>query len=98
VRTRFDATRVKAGTFGYLIARNSSALPFRSVVRQLPSWLRPEPGMIQPEGESLLRARITADAPAGAASVEIEIEVTNMHAAPGRNLVVRTPVQIHVDR
>jgi hypothetical protein len=95
---RVDATRVKAGTFGYLIARNSSALPFRYVVRQSPSWLRLEPGMIQPEGESLLRARVTADAPAGAASVEIEIEVTNMHAEPGRNLVVRTPVQIHVDR
>jgi len=95
---RITAPRVKAGAFVHLRARNTSALPFRFIVRQAPPWFRLEPAAIAPEGESLLRARITRDAPEGVSSIQIELELTNFHAAPGRNVVVHMPLQIHVGR
>lgn len=95
---KFDAAKVKAGSFALLNARNTSALPFRYVVRDAPAWFRLEPGAIDPEADSLVRANITSKAPAGATTVEFELELTNVHVAPARNLVVRVPLQLHISR
>lgn len=95
---RITAPRAKAGAFVLLRARNASALPFRVAVRQAPDWFRMEPGAIQPEGDSLLRARLLRDAPAGAQSIDVDLELTNLHAAPGRTVVARTTLSIEVSR
>lgn len=95
---RITAPRAKAGAFVLLRARNASALPFRVAVRQAPDWFRMEPGAIQPEGASLLRARLLRDAPAGAQSIDVDLELTNLHAAPGRTVVARTTLSIEVSR
>jgi predicted metal-dependent phosphoesterase TrpH len=95
---RVGAARAKPGAFALLRARNASALPFRYVVRKAPDWFRLEPGAIAPERESLLRAQILPDAPAGTHSLEIDLELTNLHAAPGRHVVARAQVAIEVYR
>ena len=95
---RIQPKRVRAGTFALLRAQNPSALSFRYVVRKAPAWFLLEPATIQPRGESLLRARIARDAPAGRAAVEIVVELINVHAAPGRNVVARVPIDITVER
>jgi len=33
-------------------------------------------------------------APEGAHDVEVELEITNFHVAPGKNLIVRIPLKI----
>lgn len=93
---RFETARVRPGTFALLRARNLSALPFRFVARGAPDWLRLEPASVAAEGESLLRARIMPGAPAGEATADIELELTNVHPGPDRNLVVRVPLKVHV--
>lgn len=95
---RFEARRVKAGSFVYLVARNASAIPFRFIVHKAPDWFRPEPAEIAAGRDSLLRVRIMPGAPAGPASVDMELELTNVHTAPGRNLVATVPLQLHVER
>lgn len=94
----FEPATVRPGTFVFLRARNASALPFQFVVRRAPAWIRPEPAAIAVEGDSMLRVRILPDAPPGRASIEIEIELTNVHPGPGRNLIVRMPLRLEVVR
>jgi hypothetical protein len=89
--------RVKAGGFVLLRARNSSGLPFRYAVRQAPAWLRLEPASIAPASESLLRARVAADAPRGPQSIDVGLELTNLHTAPGKNAVARTVLRVTID-
>ena len=95
---RFETSRVKAGTFALLRARNVSALPFRFVVRRAPQWILLEQASIAPQRDALLRARIASDAPRGEANVEIALELTNVHPGPSRNLLVTLPLRIDVTR
>jgi hypothetical protein len=95
---RITAPRATPGAFVLLRARNPTALPFRYVVRQSPAWFRLEPGAVEPEAESLLRARILRDAPIGTHAIDLDLELTNLHAPPGRNVVARTPLSIEVYR
>ena len=87
----------KPGAFVFARATNVSALPFRFIQRA-PSWLRFESAAISPQGESLLRVRYVPDAPFGTHAIEVELELTNFHVAPGRNLVVRVPLNVEVNR
>lgn len=95
---RFDTTRIRPGTFALFRARNASALPFRFMARNAPGWLRFEAAAIAPEADSLLRARITADAPAGQTDVDVQFELTNVHVAPHRNLVITLPLRVDVTK
>jgi hypothetical protein len=81
--------------------RNSSGFPFQIRVRKAPEWLRevtpgePEDGTgIFAERTCGLRLNIARNAPAHLDSLELELEVVNLHTAPGRNLIVRLPLRV----
>jgi 3',5'-nucleoside bisphosphate phosphatase len=73
--------------------RNSSAFTFRYKPSKRPAWLRVEDSEIRPGTLSLWKPALMA-APEGTHNVEVELEVTNFHIAPGRNLIVRVPLKI----
>ena len=77
--------------------RNASAIPMRILVRRAPDWLVLIPP-IQVAGESLtiLRPGFTAAAPAGTHKVELQLEISNLHVAPDRNLIVTVPLTIQI--
>jgi len=74
--------------------QNHSALPFQLRLRSAPAWLGAGGGELKPEGALGIPLRLAKDAPAGNHEVELVYEVTNLHAAPDRNLVVRVAVSI----
>jgi hypothetical protein len=75
--------------------RNMSAIPMRIAVRQAPEWLVLTPPLQLPaESAAIIRPQLTREAPAGDQRVELTLEVTNLHTAPGRNLVVKVPLTI----
>ena len=75
---------------------NVSAIPFRLRPRPSPAWLSLEAVTVQPRVTSLLSLRISRDAPAGRHQVALQVEVTNLHTAPGQELVVTLPLDITV--
>jgi len=75
--------------------KNSSAFPFRYKFHQKPAWLRVDDGMIGPETLSLFKPALM-HAPPGTHKFNLELEITNFHVAPGRNLVVSVPLEITV--
>lgn len=76
--------------------QNASAISFRLRPRQAPAWVRLEAVTVQARATSLLSLPIARDAPAGRQRVALEVEVTNLHVGPGRELVVTVPVEFTV--
>jgi len=76
--------------------RNTSAIPFRIQVRQSPPWVRASGGELRAESILGIPLNIAKDAPAGLNRVSLELEITNVHTGPDRNLVVRLPLRIEV--
>jgi hypothetical protein len=73
--------------------RNRSAIPMRIHMRQQPAWLRPGSGVIPAQGELALAVGLERDAPA-ATDFVIELDVLNLHTAPGTSLIVRVPLTL----
>jgi 3',5'-nucleoside bisphosphate phosphatase len=88
--------KTQAGSGFGLRFRNPSAIPFEVKVLKAPEWFRARTATVHPESVSLLVTMIGRNAPVGAQNVEVELEVTNVHVAPGRNLVVRLPLSIQI--
>jgi hypothetical protein len=79
--------------------RNTSALPFRMVVRRAPEWLVfTNDVVLGPERLVIVRPAVTAEAPAGEHRIEVQVEVSNFHVAPGRNLTVTQPLTVQITR
>jgi hypothetical protein len=76
--------------------RNRSAIPFTVKVKSAPAWLRIDARNIPPERTAGFFVNAAKDAPAGLRDVAIELEVTNLHVEPERNLVVKVPVSVAV--
>lgn len=76
--------------------QNRSAIPYRIVLRRPPSWLRISSAELRPERITAVQLSITEKAPVGEHKLEAELEVTNLHVAPGRNLLVRIPLRIRI--
>jgi 3',5'-nucleoside bisphosphate phosphatase len=76
--------------------QNASAIPFRLRPRPGPAWVRLEAVTVQARATSLVSLPIERDAPAGRQRVALEVEVTNLHIGPGRELVVTVPLEITV--
>jgi len=71
--------------------RNTSAIPFKVRLKAAPPWFRFFVALeLKPEATTVLLPQIAADAPAG--PFEIQLEITNLHTGPGRNLVVTLPL------
>ena len=78
-----------------LRVRNTSAIPMRLAVRRAPEWLAfAGPLTLDAERVTVLRPSFDAAAPAGEHRVEIELEVSNLHVGPGRNLTVTIPLTV----
>ena len=86
------------GTHLALRIRNNSAIPFRLRIRQSPAWFHLGTKLIPAEGTSVLFPYIAREAPEGTHRFELELELTNLHTGPGRNLVVRVPLSVNVGR
>ena len=83
------------GTPLVLRVHNNSAIPFHFRIRQAPAWFSIETNVIAAEGTSLLFPSINSEAPEGSQRLELELELTNLHIGPGRNLVVRLPLSVN---
>ena len=78
--------------------RNSSAIPMHIVVRGAPEWLAvASPLKLEAESVTVVRPAFGA-APAGEHQMELTLEVTNLHTAPGANLTVRLPLTVKTGR
>jgi hypothetical protein len=78
-----------------IVFRNCSAIAMQIHVRQRPAWLRvgQGTGVIPERGELALSVGLESDAPA-TADFMIEVDVLNLHTAPGSNLIVRVPLRL----
>ncbi len=78
--------------------RNESSIPLKIVLRKAPDWVRGFNREVQLPGRSIMAGALslTKNAPPGRQKVELELEVTNFHIAPGKNLIVRLPLTIEV--
>jgi hypothetical protein len=79
-------------------AQNGSAIPFRVRLRSGPPWLHLEATTIPSRATSLLYLPVAAEAPAGTEHVVLEVDVTNLHTAPGRELRATVGLEITVGR
>ena len=86
VRVENPELSYRSGTRLVLRVHNNSAIPFHFRIRQAPAWFGIETNVIAAEGTSLLFPYITSEAPEGSQSLELELELTNLHIGPGRNL------------
>ena len=87
----------KPGVTPSLRLRNASAIPLHVVVRGAPGWLvLSSPLTLDAESVTFLRPAFTSAAPAGEQRVELTLEVTNLHIAPGQNLTVRLPLTVQI--
>jgi hypothetical protein len=75
---------------------NQSAIGFNFEVLQTPVWLTVRDGTIDAEGIATIRIAIEKNTPAGTHNVDLELEITNLHTAPDRNLTVTIPLQVQV--
>jgi len=78
--------------------RNSSAIPFRFRILRAPAWLAARDGEVREEKTAGVPVTIRKDIPAGRHQLELELEITNLHVAPGRNLTVRLPFTLEVGK
>ena len=86
----------KAGAAALLRVRNTSAIPMKIAVRSAPPWLVLIPPLQFDAGSlTVIRPGFNAP-PAGEHRIELELEVQNMHVAPGRNLTVKVPLTVTV--
>ena len=85
----------RPGSSILLRLRNSSAIAFKYRLKG-PAWLTSQDTAVAPEAVSLLRGSVASTAPAGSNRIEVEMEVTNVHVAPGRNLAARIPISLSI--
>lgn len=79
---------------GGLMLQNRSAIPFRVKVAKVPAWLSVRTWDIVEERTTGFVVSAGNSAPAGKTAASIELEITNLHIGPGRNLTVTLPVTL----
>jgi hypothetical protein len=87
----------KPGVAPFVRLRNVSAIPMHVVVRGAPEWMVfSGPLTLDAESVTFVRPPLTAGAPAGEHHVELTLEVSNLHTAPGQNLTVKLPLTVRI--
>jgi histidinol phosphatase-like PHP family hydrolase len=81
-----------------LTFRNTSAIPMHVRVRAAPNWLIIAPATLAAEAVTTVRPSVTEHAPTSAQQVELQLEVVNLHTAPGQSLVVTLPLTVRLTR
>lgn len=77
--------------------QNTSAIPFRVKVKSAPAWLSLSVGEVPAQRIVIAGVSAAKDAPAGEHQVEVMLEITNLHVAPGKSLTVSLPLAITVE-
>jgi hypothetical protein len=76
---------------------NTSAISMTLRVREAPSWIAPPESIrIDAQTEILVSVPLERSAPRGRHDVALVVEVTNLHTAPDRHLMVRLPVPLEI--
>jgi hypothetical protein len=89
----------RPGLPGALIRlRNLSAIPFRFRVLEAPAWFALSGGELREEKTLGVPVRIGKDVPPGRHQLELGLEITNLHVAPGRNLRVRLALRLEAGK
>jgi hypothetical protein len=87
----------KPGVSPALRLRNVSAIPMHVAVRGAPAWMIvSSPLRLEAESVTLVRPSLTGAAPVGEHRVELTLEVSNLHTAPGQNLTVSLPLTVRI--
>ena len=87
----------RPGVAPFLRVRNDSAIPMHVVVRGAPErMIFSGPLTLDAESVSFVRPPLTAAAPAGEHQVELTLEVSKLHTAPGQNLTVNWPLTVRI--
>ncbi len=91
-----ELTLKPGGPPAALRLRNDSAIPFHLRFGKGPDWLVGLEGDLILPGQRIVADALRAakEAPSGPQRTEIELEVTNFHVAPARNLTVRLPLSL----
>ena len=76
-----------------IVFRNTSAIPMRLRIAQRPDWLRPGTGLVPALGELAMAVGLERNAPAST-EFTIDLDVLNLHTAPGKNLVARVQLRL----
>ncbi len=97
LRTSALSLRI-AGPQAVIELQNRSAIPFQVRVVKAPAWLQTGAFELGPERNVARAVQASKDAPEGTQSVTLELEVTNLHTAPGRNLTVRLPLKVSITK
>ena len=79
-----------------LRVHNRSAIPIRYRVVSGPEWLRLSTPEIKAESITGVVASVSQNAPAGQQTAEFKLEITNLHATSGQNIVVPASIPIEV--
>ena len=97
VKPEGSRLQLKAGAAARQMGlRNYSAIPFQLRITGKPAWLNLRATDLKPESVGALFFSAAKEAPAGRAQVAIEVEVTNFHTGPNRNLSATIPLEIEV--
>lgn len=87
----------KPGVAPFIRLRNVSAIPMHVVVRGAPEWMIfSSPLTLDAESVTFVRPPLTTTAPTGEHHVELTLEVSNLHTAPGQNLAVKLPLTVRI--
>ena len=87
----------KPGVAPSVRLRNVSAIPMHVAVRGAPEWMIvSSPLTLEAESATFVRPSLTGEAPVGEHRVELTLEVSNLHTAPGQNLTVRLPLTVRI--
>jgi len=78
-----------------IVFHNKSAIPMRVRIRQRPEWMRSGAGLVPAQGELAMAVGFEKGAPMGT-DFTVELDVTNLHTAPDKNLVVRVPLRTEI--
>ncbi len=89
----------RPGVSPVLRLRNTSAIPMRVVARGGPEWLAlAGPFQLDAQAVTALRPSVASGAPAGEHTIELQLEILNLHTGPDRRLVVSLPLTVSVGR
>jgi len=78
--------------------RNASAIDFDVRAFTTPSWLHVPDATLARESTTVIRGRVSGDAPAGTHAVNAGLQVLNLHAVADRPLAVTLPLSVTVER
>ncbi len=93
-----EPAHATAGADVDVVVRNQSAIDFDVRVVGAPAWLTLNHGTLAGESTTVLKGRLTADAPAGAHAIRLDVQLDNIRTEADRPLAATLPLELDVRR